>query len=155
MCNSISMPEEQLSQMRDAAIFPIARLSGSGDGFYIPGWDKFIKRYDEPWLYTVDEARREFGKLIPTVSLVQWILDEAHKMEHLRDTLSYFLPNRALPDDEDIISFLGLTGGGHLLRSDFLGKSRFLRPMVPGWYTITNTSAIAKDSKFKVRLLLS
>lgn len=149
------MPEEQVTQMRDAAIFPIARLSGSGDGFYIPGSDKFIKRYDEPWVYTVDEARREFGKLIPTVSLVQWILDEAYKMEQLCDKMRYFVPAGAFPDDEDIIRFLGLSGGGHLLRSDFLGKSRFLRPMVPGWYTITNTSAIAKDSKFKVRLLLS
>lgn len=151
---TIDMPEEYVTEMRDRAMFRVARLRTPSDGFYIPGSDQSIKRYNEPGLYTAKEAKKEFGKLIPTVSLVRWILDEAFEMEQLRDKLRYLLPHRALPDDGDLMNFLGLTGGGYLLRSDFLGKSRFLSTVALGWYMIRKSSALSKDNKFKVRLLL-
>lgn len=154
MNNHLSIPGKYVTQMREAAIFPIARLRTPGDGFYIPGADQSIKRYDEPGTYTVEEATTKFGKLIPTVGLVQWILDEAFKMQQLREKLNYFVPGGAFPDDEEMMHFLGLNGGGHLLRSDFLGLKKYLSTVALWWYTIRSIGSMSKDYKFKVRLLL-
>jgi hypothetical protein len=149
----ISLPESAVQTMNNDAIATMARPLSSGRWFHISGANQSIKSLDEEWEYTIAEARAAFWKRIPTVSLVQWLLARADKMQDLSDKVASFIPRSVFPDDEDIIRFLGLSSSQYLLRPDirFFGWYRMLTPTAMWGYGV---GTAVKDKKYKVRLLL-
>ncbi len=122
-------------------------------GFYIPDANIWIKKNDEAWEFTLDEAELIFWNKIPTVTFVDNILSKVSELEKSIKSKSNDIILRDMIDDIDVMRFLGFYQWSYLLRGKYgiFSGYKALSLDNSGSCTVINAK---RGVKYKIRLLI-